>query len=150
MGFAVGQAAVLWYKDKALQKKVNSAPTFSQKAKLFFNAWLHTNKEMVTDVKNFDYEGKWEDVKAYFADEVKNLEEKLNEFEAKVAEWKDKANDMAHAKAEEIGTMIQEKITDIQSKLMDRWDDINEKGDVKEKVETIKKKYEQVKKVLAK
>lgn len=88
-----------------------------QKIKTFFDGWVGTNKEIIDDVKSFDYEGTWEEVKTFFQKEVKNIEEKLAEFEEKVAERKEKANDVARQKAEEMSTMLQDRISDIQAKL---------------------------------
>lgn len=150
LGFALGQAAVLWYKDKNLQKSVAKAPTFGKKVKTFFNGWVDTNKEIMVDVKNFDYEGTREEVKTFFQKEVKMIEDKLAEFEEKVAEWKEKANDMAHQKAEEISTMLHDRFTDVQSKLTGKRNDVNEKYQVEEKVKALHKHYEQLKKQLAK
>lgn len=150
VGFALGQAAVLWYKDKNLQKKVAKAPTFGQKVKTFFDGWVWANKEIIDDVKNFDYEGTWEDVKAFFQKEIAALEDKLGEFEVKVAERKEKANEVAHQKAEEMSAMIQSRITDVQSKLEGKWNDVNEKYQIEEKVKTLQKHYEQLRKQLDK
>lgn len=145
VGFALWQAAVLWYKDKNLQKKVAKAPTFGQKAKAFFDGRVGTNKEMLEDAKHFDYEGTWEDVKAFFQKEVKMLETKLEELETKVAEWKEKANTAAHNKAEEISATVQTHLDSLQEKLKGRRDDINEKYQVEEKVNVLKKQYEKLK-----
>ncbi len=150
IGFILGQAAVLWYKDKNLQKKVAKAPTFGKKAKAFFDGRLDTNKEMIEDVREFDYEGKWEEVKAFFQKEVAMLESKLEELEDKVAERKEKANEAAHKKAQEISTMVQERIEDVQEKLTGRWNDINEKYQVEEKVKLLQNQYEKLKKQLDK
>ncbi|MBP6910386.1 hypothetical protein KBC03_02200 [Patescibacteria group bacterium] len=150
VGFALGQAAVLWYKDKNLQKSVAKAPTFGKKVKTFFDSWLDTNKEMIDDVKSFDYEGTREDVKSFFQKEVKMIEDKLAEFEEKVAEWKEKANDMAHQKAEELSTMLHDRFSDVQEKLTGKWNDVNEKYQVEEKVKALHKHYEQLKKQLVK
>lgn len=145
VGFALGQAAVLWYKDKNLQKKVAKAPTFGQKAKAFFDGRVGTNKEMIEDAKHFDYEGTREEVKTFFQKEVKMLEKKLEELENKVAERKDKANTAAHQKAEELSTLVQDHLDNLQEKLKGRWDDINEKYQVEEKVNILKKQYEKLK-----
>lgn len=148
--FALGQAAVLWYKDKNLQKKVAKAPTFGKKVKTFFDGWLWANKEMIADVKEFDYEGTWEDVKSWFQHEVDLLEEKMKELEEKITERKEKANDTAHKKAQEVSDMIQEHIADVQAKMTGKWDEVNEKYQVEEKVHALKKQYDHLKKQLQK
>jgi|GEM_PF-5913675 len=150
IGFALGQAAVLWYKDKNLQKKVAKAPTFGQKAKIFFDGWVGTNKEIIEDVKTFDYEGTREEVKTFFQKEVTMIEEKMAEFEAKVAEWKEKANEVAHAKAEEIGALLQDRLAEIQGQLEGKRNDVNEKYQVEEKVKSLQKHYDQLRKQLNK
>lgn len=145
VGFVLGQAAILRYKDKNLQKKVAKAPTFWQKAKAFFDGRVGANKEIIDDVKNFDYEGTWDEVKALFQKEIKLVETKLVEFEDKIAEWKDKANDIAHKKAEEISANIEDHINNMQTKLQGKWDDINEKYEIEEKVKLLHKHYTQLK-----
>lgn len=133
-----------------MQKKVAKAPTMGQKIKTFFDGWVGTNKEIIDDVKNFDYEGTWEDVKAFFQKEVKNIEDKISEFEERVIEWKEKANEAVKQKAEEMSTMIQDRITDVQSKLEGKWDDVNEKYQIEEKVKVLHKHYDQLRKQLNK
>lgn len=101
-------------------------------------------------MKNFDYEGTWDDVKAWFHKEVKMLEDSLKELEGKIIEWKDKASDIAYDKAEEMSEMIQDRISDVQDKLQGKWDEVNEKYQLEEKVTTLKKHYDQLKKQLSK
>lgn len=117
VGFVLGQAAILRYKDKNLQKKVAKAPGFGQKVKTFFDGRVGANKEIIDDVRSFDYEGTREEVKALFQKEIKLVETKLEEFEDKIAERKEKATDAAHKKAEEVSTTIEEHINNMQSKL---------------------------------
>lgn len=150
IGFIIGQAAILWHKDKNLQKKVHKASGPAQKAKAFFEGWVWANKEMMEEVKNFDYEGTWDDVKVWFQKEVEMIEDKMKEFEEKVMEWKDKANDMAHEKAEEIGAMIQDHIADVQEKMKGKRDEANDKYQIEEKVVMLKKQYDSLKKQLQK
>lgn len=143
--FVLGQAAILRYKDKNLQKKVAKAPTLGQKAKTFFDGRVGANKEIYDDVKNFDYEGTWEEVKALFQKEIKLVEAKLVEFEDTIADWKEKATDAVQKKAEDLSANIEDHIANMQTKLQGKWDDINEKYEVEEKVKLLHKHYTQLK-----
>lgn len=140
----------MWHKDKNLQKKVHKASGFNQKIRTFFEGWLGANKEMMAEVKEFDYVGTREEMKARAQDEVSKIEQKIKEFEEKIMEWKEKANDMAHEKAEEISAMIQDRISDIQEKMKGKWEEANDKYQIEEKVAMLKKQYDTLKKQLQK
>lgn len=105
---------------------------------------------MLGDVKNFDYEGTWEEVKGWFQEEVQMLEDKLVEFEEKIAEWKEKANEVAHEKMEEVNALIQAQLSNVEEKLKGKWDEANDKYQIEDKVKTLKKHYDQLKKQMQK
>ena len=94
-GLIIGQTVTMVAKDKKLRKAVETTPGFLQKAKILWNKWLETNKELLQDISekidNTDWGKSVESVKSNLQKDTTLVQEWRSEQEKKdrEAEWKE-------------------------------------------------------------
>lgn len=119
---------MLLYKDKKLKNKIADKPLWD-KLKILADAMMSTNKEIVNDVKNYDYDAAGEKIK-------KMADEGVESTKTTIGTLKESKLDPLVDKAVAKGKEIKEKADDLAQKaeaeldhLKNEWSSIKDKGE---------------------
>lgn len=132
--FLLWQLTVMLYKDESIKWKFEKAK-WLDKMKVIFHWLVEFNKSFFTDLKEYNYEDRVEELMSYYNIEKWKLETKIEELKGKL--WvlnKDKIQPTI--------TELEEKIEEFKNKLESQFDDINNKYKVEKKIEKIKSEIE--------
>lgn len=122
------------YKDESIKWKFERAKWFD-KLKVIFHWLVDFNKSFFTDLKEYNYEDRVEELTNYYNIEKWKLESKIEEIKNKL--WvinKDKIQPTIND--------LEEKIEDFKVKLETQVEEINNKYKVDKKIEKIKWEFE--------
>lgn len=132
--FLIWQLTVMLYKDESIKSKFEKAKWFD-KFKVLFHWLVDFNKSFFTDLKDYNYEERVEELMKYYNSEKWKIESKIEDLKSKL--WvlnKDKIQPTIKD--------LEEKIEEFKSKLEDRYDELNQKYNVDKTVDKIKVEIE--------
>ncbi|UFX83326.1 hypothetical protein [Candidatus Absconditicoccus praedator] len=134
--FLVGQIATLFYKDQNFKKKFNEVEGL-EKVKLLFNNVVDLNKKIFFDIKEFDYEGTYYELKDILNNEISKADEKIKQL-------KDKADEINKEKIIPVLEELEKKADYVQNKLYASYHDLDDKYDLESKYYQLKEKIEEI------
>ncbi|MEF2175837.1 MAG: hypothetical protein V3575_05170 [Candidatus Absconditabacteria bacterium] len=132
--FILGQLTVMLYKDESIKGKFERAKGFD-KLKVIFHGLVDFNKSFFTDLKEYNYEDRVEELTNYY-----NIEK--GKLESKIEEIKNKLGVINKDKIQPTINDLEEKIEDFKVKLETQVEEINNKYKVDKKIEKIKGEFE--------
>ena len=133
-----GEILTLFYKDSSFKKKYALAK-WPDKIKILCRSLWELNKKIFLDVKEYDYEWKFDEFKSYFEKESKIIEKKIKE----IAE---QAKSLNKEKVDEIIAKIKEKVMELKEKAEDSIDDMMGKYEIQEKIDEMISKIKEIEK----
>lgn len=134
--FLVGQIATLFYKDQNFKKKFNEVE-WLEKVKLLFNNVVDLNKKIFFDIKEFDYEWTYYELKDILNNEISKADEKIKQL-------KDKADEINKEKIIPVLEELEKKADYVQNKLYASYHDLDDKYDLESKYYQLKEKIEEI------
>ncbi len=135
--FVAGQIATMFYKDKNFRDKFNQVDWF-EKVKTLVNSLVDLNKKIFFDIKEYDYETKFNEFKSYFDAERSKIESKIDEIKSQVG----KIND------EKLQPMIQDIYDEamrLKEKVVENAEYLDDKYEIKDKANKLVEKAKNIK-----
>lgn len=141
-GILAGEILTLFYKDNSFKKKYTLAK-WPDKVKVLFKNIVELNKKIFFDIKEYDYEWKFNEFKDFYEKESKILEKKIKELT-------EQAKTLNKEKIDEITQNLKVKIQNLKEMAEESIDDVMEKYAFQEKIDEMIAKIKEIEKNIEK